>query len=217
MGLAISVGQLAFLRQHESPEEVKRFREELHAVNRVLAANALPAHAEPESLPEIGDRVAVGSIPYSWLHHARRAVAYAMRPGNRFRPLREDESPSEDPVYDAVLSSFASHVICHSDCEGFYVPIDFPEPLYDELSDDDAGMIVGGILGSSQGGLRELVLAAPLIDIKLESGRLSDTEAQAVCKEPEGSHPHWVGRQAWLYLHERLRQSVEFKTAVVFG
>jgi hypothetical protein len=61
------------------------------------------------------------------------------------------------------------------------------------------------------------VLAAPLIDIKLESGRLSDTEAQAVCEEPEGSHPHWVGRQAWLYLHERLRQSVEFKTAVVFG
>jgi hypothetical protein len=137
MGLAISVGQLAFLFQHESREEVEMFREELRAVNRVLALNGLPAHAEPESLPEIEDRVPVGSMPYGWLHHVRRAVAYAMRPGERFRPLREK--------------------------------------------------------------------------------RLSDNQARAICNEPEESHPHWVARQAWLYVYERLRQSVEFRAAAVFG
>jgi hypothetical protein len=217
MGLAISVGQLAFLRQDEYPEDVEMFRAELRAVNRVLAANGLPPHVEPESLPTIVDRVPVGSMPYGWLHHTRRAVAYAMRPGRPFRPLDEDEDPGEDPLYDAVLSTSTSHVICHSDCEGFYVPTDFPEPLYDELRDGEPGALVGGMLGSSQGGLRELALAAPLLDIPLEGGRLSDKQARAVCEERQDAHPHWIARQAWLCLYERLRQSVEFRTLVVFG
>jgi hypothetical protein len=216
MSLAVSVGQLAFLRD-EDPDEVEAFREELRAVNRVLAAHGLPPHDEPESLPEITDRVSIGSIPYGWLQHARRAVAYALRPGKRFRPLRDGEDPAADRRYDDVLFSCESHVICHSHCEGFYVPIDFPEPLYDELSDDDPRVIRGGILGSSQGGLRELVLAAPLLGIPLTGGRLADADAVAICEEPEGVHPHEVARKAWLLLFERLRQSVEHRSAAVFG
>jgi hypothetical protein len=216
MGLAVSVGQLAFLHAHD-PEGVEGLREALRAVNRVLAENGLPPHTEPESLPEIEDRVPLGSMPYSWLHYARRAVAYAMQPGRPFLPLREGEQPSEDPVYDDVLSSFRSHIICHSDCEGFYVPIDFPEPLYDVLDDGEPGVIQGGILGSSQGGLRELLLAAPLLDMRLVGGRLGDEQAGAICREPEGAHPHWIARQAWLYMHERLRQSVEYGAAAMFG
>jgi len=216
MSLAVSVGQLAFLRIHD-PEEVEHFRERLRAVNRVLEANGLPPHSEPEVLPKIKDRVTIGSIPYDWLHHLRRAVAYAMRPGKRFQPLRNGEEPSEDPVYDRVLGSSESHIICHSDCEGFYVPIDFPKPLYDKLRDDDPGVIVGGILGSSPGGLRELVLAAPLLDIRLKNGRLSREQARAICKEPEGAHPHWVARQSWLFIYQGLHQSVEFGAAAVFG
>jgi hypothetical protein len=216
MGLAVSVGQLAFLHAHD-PEEVESLREAFRAVNRVLTSNGLPPHNEPESLPEIADHVPVGSMPYGWLHHVRRAVAYAMKPGRPFRPLREGEQPSEDRVYDDVLFSFRSHIICHSDCQGFYVPIDFPEPLYDDLADGDPGCIEGGILGSSQGGLRELLLAAPLLDIPLVGGRLTDAGAAALCREGEGAHLHWVARQAWLYLHERLRQSVEYGSAAVFG
>jgi hypothetical protein len=216
MGLAVSVGQLAFLRIYD-PDEVEAFKEDLRGVNRVLASNGLPMHTEPESLPDIEDRVAIGAIPYGCLQHVRRAVAYAMRPSKRFRPLREGQDPSADPVYDAVLFSFESHLVCHSDCQGFYIPIDFPEPLYDELRDDDPDVLIGGILGSSQGGLRELVLAAPLLDIPLKDGRLSDKDAWAICGHTEGAHPHWVARQAWLYIFERLRQSVEFGTAAVFG
>jgi hypothetical protein len=216
MTLGISVGQLAFLRIHE-PEEVEGFREELRAVNRVLTSNGFPNHNEPESLAQIVDRVPIGSIPYGWLHYTRRAVAYAMRPGKRFRPLRAGEEPSEDSVYDEVLFSCESHIICHSDCQGFYVPIDFPEPLYDDLPDSDPGVTRGGILGSSQGGLRELLLAAPLLDIPLRGGRLSDKAARAICQEVEGAHPHWVARQTWLCVFERLRQSVEHGATAVFG
>lgn len=145
MGLAVSVGQLAFLHTHD-PEGVESLREAFRAVNRLLVSNGLPPHNEPESLPEIADRVPVGSMPYSWLHYVRRAVAYAMKPGRPFRPLREGEQPSEDPVYDDVLFSFRSHIVCHSDGEGFYVPIDFPEPLYDDLPDGDPECIEGGHL-----------------------------------------------------------------------
>jgi hypothetical protein len=193
------------------------FREDLRAINRVLVANGLPAHTEPESLPEIKDRVPVSSIPYRWLHVLRRAVAYALRPGERFRPLRPGE-PELDRVHDDVLFSCESHLICHSDGGGFYVPVDFPEPLYDELGEDEPDALVGGILGSSQGGLRELALTAPLLGIRLVKGRLGNAAARAICQEPpEASRPGAIERHAWLYLHERLRQSVELRAVALFG
>jgi hypothetical protein len=216
MGLSVSVGLLAFLKTND-PEGVEGLVASFRAVNRVLASHGLPPHNEPETLAEIVDRVPVVSMPYNALHHLRRAVAYAMRPGRQFRPLRKGEQPIEDLVLDGAMSSFSSHIICHSDGNGFYVPIDFPEPLSDDLPDEDPECIEGGILGSSQGGLRELMLAAPLLDIPLVGGQLSDENAKVVCREPVGSHPHWVARQMWLYLHERLRQSVEYQSAVVFG
>jgi hypothetical protein len=97
------------------------------------------------------------------------------------------------------------------------VPVDFPKPLYDKLRDDQPGVVLGGILGSSQGGLRELVLAAPLLGIPLSGGKLSAARARAIGKEQAGAHPHGVERKAWLTMFERLRQSVRFKTVVSFG
>ena len=59
---------------------------------------------------------------------------------------------------------------------GLLRPIDFPEPLYDELPDGDPHCIEGGILGSSQGAMRELVRVAPLLDISLTAGILGDEQ-----------------------------------------
>src|SRR5262245_3004386 len=124
MGVVVSVGRLADLRVRD-PEGAEMLANELQAVNRVLASNGLTLHTEPEFLPPIRDRVPLGSsMPYDWLIYLRRAVAYAMRPEERFRPLRGRKEPEEDPVYQDVLFSCESHIICHSDCEGFYVPID---------------------------------------------------------------------------------------------
>jgi hypothetical protein len=217
MSLAVAVGQLAFLRREEPEEEVERFRKKLRAVNRVLADHGLPSHTEPESLPPFRDRAPVGGMPYDWLHCLRRAVAYAMRRHKSLPPLQDDEDPSEDRLYDQVLSYGDSHLICHSDCEGFYVPVDFPKPLYDKIRDDQPGVILGGILGSSQGGLRELVLAAPLLGIPLSGGKLSAAQARAIGKEHFGIHPHGAARKAWLTLFERLGQSVKHNTAVYFA
>jgi hypothetical protein len=105
-----------------------------------------------------------------------------------------------------------SHIICHSDCEGFYVPIDFPEPLYG----DGDYEVVGGILGSSIRGLAELAQVAPLLSIPLRDGVLTDLEAAVIAQEMDASQPYWIERQVWLTFFEALRNSIEFGTAVVF-
>lgn len=105
------------------------------------------------------------------------------------------------------------HLICHSDSEGFYVPIDFPEPLYDE---EEGRIPGGGILGSSQRALQETIQAAPLIGIPLEDGHLSDEAAKCIAEEADQSHPYWIERQVWLTMYESFRQSVEYKCAVIF-
>jgi hypothetical protein len=225
MGLAISVGTLAFALHHD-PEAAQWLREGFGEVNRVLDAHGLPRHAEPESFPDTVDRPGLSwdrgmrrglwlsGMPYSWLHYLRRAVAFARQTPGEFRPLGERDDPTADERLDYELSVVMdSHVICHSDCEGFYVPIDFPEPLYDDRDDG----IPGGILGSSQRALAELVLTAPLLGIVLRDGELHDRDAIALGEEAEGSHRYWIERYARLYFSERLRQSIAWRSAVVFG
>jgi hypothetical protein len=213
MGLAISVGQLVDLNEHDE-ESADWFRKQLQEINRVLRANRLAEHIEPEGLPRLEDRSAVGSFGYSWLHYLRRAVAYSRQSAEQFRPVASGEKPTEDPLLDHELFvNMSSHVICHSDCEGYYVPIDFPEPLYD----DPKGKLAGGILGSSRPALMELVGTAGLLDIRLAGDALSDDEAERINAEEDGAHPLWIERKVWLALYEALRLSLEHRSAVVFN
>jgi hypothetical protein len=211
MGLSISVGYLAWLKKHDIDEEgVSWLRRNLVHVNRLLRANDLPEHIEPEELPELVDR-GLSGFPYSWLHYLRRAVAYARQAPAEFGPLPKGQEASEDDRIDRELSVFMdSHLICHSDCGGFYVPIDFPEPLY------DSDGLVGGILGSSQRALAEVLLAAPLLGIELENGKPMKTDVDTI-REEDNAHPLWIERQVWLAMYEKFRLSIEHKTAVVFG
>jgi len=212
VGLSVSVGSLAFLLNHDE-EGAAGTREDLVHVNRVLQANDLPAHVEPEELPELSHRADLGGFPYGWLHYLRRAVAYARQAPREFRPVAEGEDPSQDDRIDRELSVLMdSHLICHSDCEGYYVPIDFPDPLYD---DEDA--LVGGILGSSQRAQAELIQTAPLLGIDLTDGGPTKTIIDTIRDEEYGAHPLGIERKVWLSLYEKFRLSVEHGTAVVFG
>jgi hypothetical protein len=129
MGLAVSLGVLA-CDSDADPDGVKWLRAGFRQVNQVLAAHGLPPHEEPECLPDIPYRGQLLGFPYSWLHYLRRAVAFARQAPEQFCPVAEGENPADDARIDRELSVVLdSHLICHSDCEGFYVPIDFPEPL----------------------------------------------------------------------------------------
>lgn len=214
MGLAISIGVLVDLLEHD-PEGAGWLQEELAVVNKVLAAAGLPPHAEPRELPPLHSRAAIGGFPYSFIHYLRRAYAHrANSPGWMATPVEDDVDPSEDPVVEDVLYSSESHLVCHSDAEGFYVPVDFDEVLYSEPDDDK--QLAGGMLGSSYRLRDELVLVAPALGITLTDGELSDEEVARIGRlidADEGLHREYV---SWLRLYESARLSIAHKTAIVF-
>jgi hypothetical protein len=212
MGLCISVGSLANMGK-DDPEAYEWLQQALVEVNRMLGLNDLPLHEEPETLPKFKSRCTASSQPYDWLHYLRRAVAYAIC-GKKLKPISRDDDPSEDPVYSDVF--FESHVVHHSDCDGFYVPIDFPEPLFDELDDEDEHCVAGGIVGSSQAAMRELVLTAPLLGIPLRDGKLSDGQARALNREKEEGTPFYIERQVWFDFFEAARLSIKYNTVINF-
>lgn len=207
MGLSISVGRLAWcIAEGCSEEEIEDARDDIREINRILAANKLPAHVEPETLPPFKDRCRGVGLPYTMIHHLRRAVAYARQAPDEFVPPMAGDPTSDDRVDRELSVMFDSHLICHSDGDGFYVPIDFPEPLYYD----------GGVLGSCQAAMRELVLVAPLLGIRLRKGKLSDAGAEEINKTPD-DHPVRRERYVWLKLFERFRFSIEAGAVVTFG
>lgn len=211
MSLAIVVGVLAA----DQPEfEGEAFhRKNFQHINRMLAENGLPLHNEPESLPDFPYRGQLISFPYAWTPYLHRAIAYARQAPGEFHPLPEGQNPYKDKRVDAELYTFAeSHLICHSDTQGYFVPIDFEYIIADQ-SDE----LPGRLLGSSQRALKELVRTAPLLDIPLEHGELSDEIAWAIAKEADEAHPYWIERKVWLSMFEAFRLSVQHGCAVVYG
>jgi hypothetical protein len=209
MGLSVSVGHLAWcIAEGCDEEEIEHARRNIKEINRVLAANNLPAHVEPETFPPFRDRCRFVGLPYSMIHYLRRAIAFARQAPSEFTPVIAGSNPAHDPrVEHELCVMFDSHLICHSDGDGFYVPIDFPEPLYDSEE--------SGILGSSYGAMRELILVAPLLGIHLNNGELSDEVAEELNNDRDG--PLTTERHTWLKLFERFRQSIEACAVVTFG
>lgn len=187
-------------------------RGEIAKLNALLRKNGLPEHSEPEVLPKIDRRGAMHSFAYGCTHHLRRAVAYARHAQEKFARINREAEPTLDPMYDRELFvHMDSHLICHSDAEGFYVPIDFPEPLYA----DDTEELAGVILGSSQRLLAELIQAAPLLEITLHvNDTLSDAEAEKL--QDQNSHRYGLERLVWFAYYEAASASVKHKTIISF-
>lgn len=213
MGLELSVGTLS-RALGQSPAAAVTLYEEFGRLNRFLKQRDIPEHQEPETLPALANRAAFISMPYLWMHSLRRAVAYARNPATRFEPAHGMEAVTEDPL--VVLERTivrASHIICHSDCDGYFVPIDFEHPLY---ADDEASL-PGLILGSSVRMHAELVMVAPLLGIRLEGGQLADRDARRLAAEVGEDHPCAIERQTWLTLFELARLSLTYRTAIRFS
>ncbi|MFM9921807.1 hypothetical protein VLK31_02345 [Variovorax sp. H27-G14] len=216
MGLAISVGTLADFLEND-PEGAEWFEGDFEIVNQVLAAADLPPHTEPRELPALDSRAPLDGFPYSFIHHLRRAYAHSVvSPGWKATPVADGVDPSEDPAIQEALDVAESHLICHSDAEGFYVPVDFEDVLFSE-SESEEEELTGGMLGSSYRLRDELVQVAPALGIALTDGVLSDEEAArigALAEEDEGLYREYA---AWLLLFEMARLSIAHKTAIVFS
>ena len=212
MGLAIEVGYLADMLAHD-PEGVEWFEHALAAVNRVLRAERLPAHVEPRTPVPEASRAALTAFPCSTLHHLRRAYAYRARdPGWIATPFPADQDPAADAEVEAQTEQFTSHLLCHSDSEGFYLPIDFPDVVFSSEDDD----VPGGMVGSSPRLRDELRAVAPALGIALVGGELADDEARRINALAAAGGPLWHEYAAWIALFEAARLSIAHGTAIVF-
>jgi hypothetical protein len=210
MGLSISVGYLADL-EHNDAEGAAWFSEILEKLNAVLEQHGLQAHREPTHLPELESRSACPSFPYSFLHYLRRVYAHAKRdPTWRAEPLETGRDPAQDDVLDEEIFMFESHLLNHADGEGYYVPQEFEDVIYE----DD---IAGTMIGSSQHLLRELIQAAPALGITLENDELSDVEAARINKVGESDAGLYRELTVWIALFEAARLSIEHNTLIVFS
>lgn len=214
MGLSISVGILADLLEND-PESAERFDEDFAAANRRLTAAGLPPHVEPRALPPLESRARIDGLPYSFIHYLRRTYAHRVTtPDWMATPLPDGVDPTEDETLEDVAGMFESHLLCHSDAEGFYLPVDFEEVIFAEQDETD---LPGGMLGSSYRLLEELVLVAPALGIALSNGQLSDEEASRLTAISEGEESLYREIESWLLLYESARLSIAHKTAIVFS
>ncbi|VEP13175.1 conserved hypothetical protein [Hyella patelloides LEGE 07179] len=229
MGLAVAVGRLADLNVHD-PEGAEWLRESLSKVNEVLAEKGLPQHKEPEQLPSMQSRTAIATYSYSFLHHLRRFYARATNAPDWIpTPTPEGEDPAQDPVLDEEMYMMSSHLLCHSDCEGFYLPIKFDEVIVDRegwrgdlaisnrgVDEKNQGRVFGGLLGSSYRLMDKLLSITPKLGIELDRGRLTDAQAQRIDEDSQSNKGLWIEKTVWLSLFEAARLSIEFKTAICF-
>lgn len=212
MGLAVEVGMLADLIQSD-PEGADWLRESFDSVNAVLVDNNLPPHHEPESLPPLDSRASIRGYPYSFLHYLRRVAAHvAEKPGWKAEPFPDASDPANDPLLAKHYSYIKNHLLCHSDCEGFYLPI-----LFEEVIGDDRLLGLGGILGSSLMLKKELVAMAPALGIQLENDHLSNAGAESINREVEADAPLWIEKAVWISLFEAARLSIEHQAAICFA
>ncbi len=129
MGLSINIGYLADLEQNDA-EGATWFKENLGQLNAILEQNGLRAHREARPPEPISTRADHVSFPYSFLQYLRRVYARSKRDsGWRAEPLEAGRNPTEDEVLDEEMFMFESHLLNHSDAEGYYVPQDFEDVI----------------------------------------------------------------------------------------
>lgn len=187
MGLDLVVGWLAQAAREEDPETFARLREPYLALNEILLANRLPPHVEPLDIVE-ADMFEARMWGYGGLHSVRRLGAFWALKGRLPTTEELQVEASEDPVVDELyavhdaygyvikpdrraLDFFTAnlpkpryqHLLCHSDCEGFYVPLSFDLVLFDDAVPPRTS--IGGIVGSSVRLLEECRELASVIDL----------------------------------------------------
>lgn len=208
MGLAITVGMLESVAGDD--EGVAYFRRSFDHLSRVLEAAGVSGYREPERV-HVRMRPHVSSFPYSYIHYLRRAYARVVA-DLPLTPVDEDGLDADRDIIDDEAAMLDSHLICHSDCEGYYVPLPLPDPLF---LDEDA-VSGGGMVGSSQGLLDELRrVAAPLGITLAPDGSLSDAEAERLY-QVEDDQPFHRELTVWLTLHEACLASIASGAAIVF-
>lgn len=229
MGLSLLVGARAYLRE-EHAEGYSECDAEFAGLNRYLVSIGLPSHEEPvDCLPWLRDMYG-----YSGLHYLRRIASHLDLKGRMPEPgdggAANDETLTEyywlvEGKRRGILGWLGirpkptirtfDHLIVHSDCEGYYLPMDFK----DVLRPDDRFAVPGRMVGSS---IRLLDECRRLSEaLQIPQGLSVDTAEAWMAEEGQGR-----GTDAWrryaietfccLCLIEGCEHSIRTGAALVF-
>jgi hypothetical protein len=150
-------------------------------------------------------------LSYSSLHYLRRAYALKAE-GQPVTPVVDGDLKSADRYVDDAASMFDTHLLCHADDAGYYMPVPMADPAF---LPRESGIAGGAMVGSSQGLLSELQRIAPDIGVRLDAdGSLSDAEAERLDTNRED--PYELEQMVWLTLHEACRVSIASGHPIVF-
>ena len=198
MGLAIVVGPV------DDPEARDARVAEIAAMNEVLSSVGLGPHREPPSGPQASPVVAAG-LSYGDLHLLRR-ISALVRQDRDVVPRAGRLTPIDDERIRDAASDLDSHLLCHADHEGLYVPIDFGAPIFDDR-------LPGAILGSTHGLARELQAIAPNLGLELPIGA---DALRALAEGAAGGHPFARERAAWAALFTATQASLASGAVIRF-
>jgi hypothetical protein len=229
VGLALCVGLLRDLKANDA-EGFETFSAYFNEVNSLLAENGLPGHIEPENAAPWDAQM----LGYSGLHYLRRIAAYI--DSGLELPLPGDQNSSDDARLQSYLNDVTGaktgglkklfqkrvrfkrefdHLIVHSDAEGFYLPIDFPNVL---IADD--GRVPGGMVGSTPRLLAECGRLARVLGIPSHITKDSEELWDAADSQGEGEaiwQRYGVESFSCVALREACRTSMQTGAAVVFA
>ncbi|MEV7598429.1 hypothetical protein AB0O91_13725 [Kitasatospora sp. NPDC089797] len=206
MGLWIGVGALS------SPE----WGPAAEVLHRALEAEGV-AWREPAGPVGAGEAFSAG-FPYSYLSGLRRVYVLHRvgEPVTAARGVDPERYQEERELVDDETVVFDSHLLCHSDCAGYYLPVDFEDedPLF---LPEDSGVPGGGMVGSTAGLLAELQGFAAAIGIRLAAdGSLDPAEEARLAALPEDD-PFEAEVFTWHRLYLACRASLATGRAIVFG
>lgn len=206
MGLSISVG-LLYDQARNDPEGYEHHRRGFVRLGRALRAEGV-RWAEPEIAAPPSPHVFSGGFPYGYLTRLRRVLVLAGR-GEPVVPVPQSGSEAwhrDLARIDDETSLFASHLLCHADNAGYYVPVDFTDPLF---LPPESGVAGAGMVGSSQLLLAELDGLASALGIRL-------TDAHSVSVGLSDDDPFGPEKWAWGQLRQACLASIAGGHAVVF-
>ncbi|MFF8770622.1 hypothetical protein [Kitasatospora sp. NPDC015120] len=201
MGLSISVGLLHDQARND-PEGFEHHRRAFERLGAALAAEGIDWQEPPADPAAPQDPAFSGGFPYHYVTRLRRVLALTGR-GEPVTPAEDGAAARErerELIQDEA-SRFASHLICHADNAGYYVPVDFADPLFLPA---EAGVAGAGMVGSTQRLLHELTTVAPALGI-------TGAEPGGVPGGPFESEQY-----AWHQLHRACLASLAGGHAIVF-
>jgi hypothetical protein len=214
MGLGISVGIHPDFALRDA-EGFDRHRRALTRLSQALMTEGISWH-EPEVTDPPAALAFSAAFPYSYVTQLRRILVLTnlsepVLPASAVSAAQYDRDCEK---IDDEASMLASHLLCHSDTAGYYVPVDFSEPLFlpEEAEVEGAGMV-----GSSQRLLAELAGIASPIGISLDDeGVPSDAEKARPGTGLAGDEPFEPERFAWHQLYQACLASIASGHAIVF-